>query len=161
MKKLINPYTQISGYNCFGCSPDNEHGLQMKFKEDGEYVLCEWEPKSHFQGYREVLHGGIQATLMDEIASWCVQVKAKTAGVTSNLRIRYKRPAYTSQGTIFLKAKIKEMRRNLADVEVFLYNLENTLCAEGLITYFLFPLKFAKNRLYFPSDENFYEDGSG
>lgn len=158
MKKLINPYTQISGYYCFGCSPDNKHGLQMEFKDEGEFVICEWNPKPHFQGYREVLHGGIQATLMDEIASWCVQVKAKTAGVTSKLNIRYKSPAYTSQGKILIKARLIEKRRNLADVEVFLYNSENNLCAEGLITYFLFPLKFAKEKLYFPSDENFYKE---
>ena len=24
MKKIINPWKNMEGYNCFGCSPDNE-----------------------------------------------------------------------------------------------------------------------------------------
>jgi len=67
----------MAGYQCFGCAPHNHNGLQMSFAEDGEYVVSEWEPKDYFQGYYNVLHGGIQATLMDEIASWLVQIKLK------------------------------------------------------------------------------------
>ena len=26
MKKIINPWKNMEGYNCFGCSPDNEAG---------------------------------------------------------------------------------------------------------------------------------------
>ncbi len=44
MKKILNPYTKFDGYNCFGCSPKNEHGLKMKFFEDGDCVISNWEP---------------------------------------------------------------------------------------------------------------------
>ena len=35
MKKIINPWRNHEGYNCFGCSPDNPIGLHLEFYEDG------------------------------------------------------------------------------------------------------------------------------
>ena len=71
-KKLYNAYEQHEGYNCFGCASGNEHGLRCEFYEEGEYITCHWMPRPEFQGFFHVLHGGIQATLMDEIACWNV-----------------------------------------------------------------------------------------
>jgi len=155
MKKITNPYAEMPGYNCFGCSPKNEHGLQMRFFEEGDKVVSTWEPRGYLQGFHNVLHGGIQATLMDEIASWLVQVKTNTAGVTSELRVRYKKTVYINNGPILLKAKLKGMRRNLADVEVQLYDNENKLCAEADVTYYTFPPEIAKEKLHFPGRKAF------
>lgn len=157
MRKIINPYTKIKGYNCFGCSPDNENGLQMQFVEDGEFLTCEWEPRGFLQGYHNVLHGGIQATLMDEIASWFVQIKLKTAGVTSSMNIRYRKTVPSNQGKIHLRAKLKSIRRNLADVEVELLNADGGLGAEGIITYYTFSPEVAKEKMYFPEHGAFFE----
>ena len=33
MKKIINPWRNHEGYNCFGCSPDNPIGLHVKFRK--------------------------------------------------------------------------------------------------------------------------------
>mgnify|MGYP007031287515 CR=1 FL=1 len=38
MKKIINPWKGLEGYNCFGCAPDNEVGVKMEFYEDGDEV---------------------------------------------------------------------------------------------------------------------------
>lgn len=157
MKKILNPYTKIEGYNCFGCSPDNENGLQMKFVEDGEYLTCDWEPKGFLAGYNNILHGGIQATLMDEIASWFVQVKLKTAGVTSTMNLRLKRTVPSNQGTLKLRAWLKEIRRNLVDVNVELINPDGKVGATGVITYFTFPPDVAKERLHYPEYREFFE----
>ena len=42
MKKIINPWKDREGYNCFGCSPDNEAGVRMEFYEDGDEVVSIW-----------------------------------------------------------------------------------------------------------------------
>lgn len=88
MKEIINPFIKREGYNCFGCSPNNSFGLQMKFFDDGEYLVSKWEPKEYLAGYGNILHGGIQSTILDEIASWVVYVKVKTAGVTASLNVK-------------------------------------------------------------------------
>ena len=67
MKKIINPWKGLEGYNCFGCAPNNEAGVKMEFYEDGDEVVSIWKPRPEYQGWIDTLHGGIQAVLMDEI----------------------------------------------------------------------------------------------
>lgn len=157
MRKIINPYPKLLGYRCFGCSPDNEHGLQMEFVEDGDSVICNWSPKKHLEGYHNVLHGGIQATLIDEAGSWYVQVKEKTAGVTSNLNVRYLKPVLLSKGDIIIKASLLKKRRNLIDIVVEIIDSENTVCAEATVTYFTFPAEVAKKNFNYPEYNEFFE----
>ena len=49
-KKIINPWRNHEGYNCFGCSPDNPIGLHMEFYEDGDYIVSTWHPEHNYQG---------------------------------------------------------------------------------------------------------------
>ena len=44
-KKIINPWRNHEGYNCFGCSPDNPIGLHLEFYEDGDYIVSTWHPE--------------------------------------------------------------------------------------------------------------------
>jgi acyl-coenzyme A thioesterase PaaI-like protein len=157
MKKIVNPYVKVEGYNCFACSPHNENGLQMTFIEDGDYLVSDWTPKGFLAGYNNILHGGIQATLMDEIASWFIQVKMKTAGVTSNMNLRLKRTVHTNQGPLKLRARLKEVRRNLVDVFVELINPDGKVGAEGVITYYTFSEDVAREKLNFPNPDDFFE----
>ena len=157
MKKLRNPFTNLDGYNCFGCSPHNTLGLHLTFTEEGDEIVSRWVPDMNYQGYFNILHGGIQATLMDEIASWTVYVKVKTAGFTSKAEIKYLKTVGMDQGPITLRSKVKQMRRNLADIEVLLFDKNNTLCAEGLLTFFTFPLEKSKQSMYYPDHTEFYE----
>jgi len=157
MKKLSNPFTKLEGYNCFGCSPDNPIGLHLKFTEEQNEIVSIWNPDPDFQGYFNILHGGIQAALMDEIASWTVYVKVKTAGFTSKAEFRYLKTIHIDQGPLTLRAKVKQMRRNLADIEVNLFDKTGTLCAEGMLTFFTFPLDRSKQSMYYPDHNEFYE----
>ncbi len=156
MKKIFNPYIKSEGYNCFGCSPNNIFGLKMEFYETGEFICCDWQPSHNFQGYRNVLHGGIQATLMDEIASWVVQIKLKTAGVTSKLETKFRKPLMVDTNTVHLKARLLEQKRNIAIIEVFLYNERNELCAEARAHYFMFKEDVAREQFFYPGVEQFF-----
>ncbi|MCP4176231.1 MAG: PaaI family thioesterase, partial [bacterium] len=104
MKKIVNPFIDFKGYNCIGCSPSNPYGLKMSFFEEGDEIISFWEPDDKFTGYDFILHGGIQATLMDEIASWVVFVKLETGGFTSRLNVSYKSSVFTNKGKITLRA---------------------------------------------------------
>lgn len=50
MKKIINPWKGMKGYNCFGCAPNNDAGVKMEFYEDGNEVISIWKPQPQFQG---------------------------------------------------------------------------------------------------------------
>ena len=66
MDKIMNPWRNVEGYLCFGCSPDNPSGLKMEFYEDGDEIVSIWQPRPEFQGWLDTLHGGIQAVLSPE-----------------------------------------------------------------------------------------------
>jgi uncharacterized protein (TIGR00369 family) len=130
----------------------------MEFYENGDEVVSEWQPGQHLQGYGNVLHGGVISTAMDEIASWYIMTKLKTAGVTYQLQTKFLSPVYTNKGKITLRATLKEQRRRKTDIEVRLYNNEGKLCAEGLVGYFVFPEKYAKEKLYYPDFDSFFDE---
>jgi uncharacterized protein (TIGR00369 family) len=156
MRKIRNPFVELEGYNCFGCSPGNEDGLHLDFHEDGDELVSVWNPRPSFHGYRNVLHGGIQATLLDEIASWVVYVKLQTAGMTSRMNVRYFRPVYVDHGELTIRARVKDRKRNLAEIEAKLFDRDQNLCSEALVTYFTFSQEKSKSELFYPSPEDFY-----
>ena len=159
MKEINNPFGEMAAkgeYNCFGCSPANEIGLHLKFWEDGDELLAKWTPQKSFEGWMNILHGGIQATLIDETAAWLVFVKLETAGVTAGLNITYKKPVYISKGIISLRASLESFNKNIADIVCSLYDGEGTLCAEANATYFCYPEKIARAKFKYPGVKAFY-----
>lgn len=157
MRKLENPFDKLPDYYCFGCSSKNHHGLQMTFYEDGDEIVSTWDPEKHFQGYINIVHGGIQSTLMDEIASWVVFIKLKTGGVTSKLTTKFRKPVVISDGQLSIRAKVIGQTSRLAEIEVKLYNGKNELCSESIAEYFLLSREKASATMNFPSMEDFYE----
>ncbi len=159
MKKhfISNPFTGSPTYNCFGCSPSNSIGLKLRFREEGEWLMADWDPCGEYEGWLNTLHGGIQATLLDEIGSWIVFVKLGTAGVTSKLEMKFRKAVLISDGTITLKAKIVGMKRNIAMIEASLHNSQG-LCADALMHYFTFPAEKARKEFLFPEREAFFSE---
>ena len=155
MKKIINPWLGLvkDGYNCFGCAPTNRYGLKMEFYEDGDDIVSFWNPSDDYQGWLHTLHGGIQATLMDEIAARVMARKLQCAGMTTNLEIKYKKPVPTGPGIrIEVRAHIREIRRNFAFVSAkILY--EGNVCSEAEMTYYCFSPEKSASDFYFKGCE--------
>ncbi|BDW78767.1 PaaI family thioesterase [Bacteroides finegoldii] len=149
MKKIINPWKGLEGYNCFGCAPNNEVGVRMEFYEDSEEIVSIWKPRPEYQGWIDTLHGGIQAVLLDEICAWVVLRKLQTTGVTSKMETRYRKPIDTKDSHVVLRASIKEIKRNIVIIEAKLYNKDGEVCTEAVCTYFTFPQEKARKEMHF------------
>ena len=158
MQKIKNPFINTKDYNCFGCAPDNHEGLRMEFFKDGDEVVSEWTPNPHFQGYVNILHGGIQAALADEIAYWAVLVKLRCAAVTAKLDFHLKKPVFLDKGKIFLRAKLIEEKRRIAKVHVDLYDFDKLLCASGDIYYFVISKEESIKKFNYPEDDTAFFD---
>ncbi len=154
MKKIKNPFLSLETYNCFGCSPNNPIGLKLRFVLDNETVISRWTPTYDYEGWHDVLHGGIQATLMDEIASWVVFSVLKTAGFTVKMNVSLLKNVKISDGEITLKATLKSKKLNLATIDVKLFNGKNELCTEGEYIYYIYPKNVAIERFHMPEDDN-------
>lgn len=154
---MHNAYADLEGYNCFACSPTNEYGLKCKFVDEGDCVSCRWMPDAHYQGFFNVLHGGIQATLIDEIASWVIFTRLNTAGMTVEVNVKYLKSVRTDNGEILLKARLLESSLRLAKAGVELYNAEGELAVEAVVVYRMFPEQLAREKLNWPGSEAFYK----
>jgi len=155
--KLSNPYLKNSEYNCFGCSPKHPFGLKLNFQEDGDYITCTWLPSELYQGWNSILHGGIQASLLDEIASWVVSVKLLRAAVTAEMIIRLKKEVKIDNKPIFIRAKLKECNKNIAIIEAEIFDAMNNLCVISEFKYFVFSEKISEEKFNFPNKDSFYE----
>ncbi|MEM1320786.1 MAG: PaaI family thioesterase [Bacteroidota bacterium] len=67
MEKQIPTYFQdhMPGNVCYGCGADNHEGLQIKSYWEGEESVCFWQPETKYHGWKNILNGGILATLID------------------------------------------------------------------------------------------------
>lgn len=149
MEKIKNPWVGLDGYKCFGCAPDNEHGLRLVFLEDGDDVVAIWKPEPCYQGWLDTLHGGIQSTLMDELAGWVVFRKLQTAGVTSRLDARFLKSISTNEPFLTIRGRIKERKRAAVFIETEIYDSKGELCARADIVYFAMPRERAERDFFF------------
>lgn len=155
MKKIINPWLGLTdkGYNCFACAPNNPYGLKMEFYEDGDEIVSFWTPDDNYQGWMNTLHGGIQATLMDESAGWLVTRKFQTSGMTTNLNVKYKKPIPTGNDIkLEIRAKVKEVKRNFVFIEATISH-NGTICSNGELTFYCFSKEIAERDFYFTGCE--------
>ena len=150
-KKIINPWLDLTdkGYNCFACAPTNPYGLKMEFQEDGEDIVSLWNPHTNFQGWLNTLHGGIQATLLDELGGWIIARKFQTSGMTTNLSMKYKKPIPTGENIkIEIRGRVKEVKRMFVFIEAEIrYDGEVRSSAE--MTYYTFPKDVAEKDFMF------------
>jgi len=155
--KNIHLHDDPEVYQCFGCSPYNEIGLHLEFWDEGDELVSHWNPRPVLQSYPRVLHGGIQSTLMDEIAGWVVYVKCGTVGLTAEMKIRFRLPLYIDQGEITIRAGLVEQNNRMAIIKARLINSSGKTCAEAEIKYFLVPENEARQKYNYPGVEAFYD----
>lgn len=93
---------------CFGCGPHNERGLQLTFMHvSPSGVAARYTAPEHLCGAPGVIHGGMQAVLLDEAIGFAVHAHHESMGldadnadqaawqrvVTVEFDLRYRRPA--------------------------------------------------------------------
>ncbi len=137
------------GYNCFGCSPDNPLGARMRFYEEdpgneNADIVSVWVPTQNHQSWLNTLHGGMQATLLDEVCGWVVFKKLRTSGVTAKMDIRYKNAVSTIGGALILRARLKSNNHRVAVVEGELADVNGNILTTCECTYFSFSGEKAK-----------------
>jgi len=137
-REIENPFLKMEGYNCFGCGPSNHLGLRMKFFVDAENdeVFSLVTPNKEHCGFPGVLHGGIQATLLDEIAFWAIWEKIGKPALTARMEIELRKPV-TMPAEVEVRGRVIETKKRIARVETWL-SLEGQVKARAKIVYYLF-----------------------
>lgn len=98
---------------CFVCGPKNPIGLRLNFALlDNGTLETRFTPQKVHQGYADVVHGGILATILDEIMV-NLPIKLGHKAVTARMEVNLKRPARVGQELVFTAQLVGETRRTL------------------------------------------------
>jgi uncharacterized protein (TIGR00369 family) len=149
--KIIN--SQYISKNCLVCGVENNFGLKSRFYEtDNNELIAVFQPLDEHQSYPNVIHGGISATILDEVIGRAIMMTtdSNTFGVTIELKVRYKKP-------VPLDSELKAIGRITKDKgrifegtgELYLPNGEVAVEAEG---------KYMKRRLDQITDSDFTDN---
>ncbi|CAE8605219.1 unnamed protein product [Polarella glacialis] len=89
-----NFFHEDPNFRCFGCSPKNATGLQLQFlrhKSQGEFLVRP-QLKEEWCSFRGILHGGMLATMFDEVAYSCILMSKPRIGLTTKMSLEYREP---------------------------------------------------------------------
>jgi uncharacterized protein (TIGR00369 family) len=76
---------------CFACGKDNPHGLKLDIRKTGDGVETVFVPDQRFAGWQGIVHGGIVATVLDELLAWACSARDLNS-VTAEMTARFRKP---------------------------------------------------------------------
>ena len=133
MKEL--PHT----HSCFVCGESNPAGFNLRSETDGQLVRTRFVFDSRHVGFKATVHGGLTATLLDEIMTWVCVVHAKRFAYCAELNVRYLRPVRPNQGMFATAELVANRRGRLFEAKAELKDGAGTVLATATGKYL--PLK--------------------
>ncbi len=79
--------------NCFACGKDNPIGLKLQFTYADEKACAVFDLTKLYEGYPQIIHGGIVSTILDESMAKIILHKGITA-VTGELNVKFKKSLF-------------------------------------------------------------------
>jgi uncharacterized protein (TIGR00369 family) len=114
---------------CFVCGEKNSSGLHLKFSLMEGKVSTEFVPEKTHQGYKDIVHGGIISTLIDETMVKTALLQGMTA-ITAEITVRFKNPLMVGEKAT-VEATITKMNKRIIETSAVVKKTDNTLVAEG------------------------------
>ncbi|HDL02933.1 MAG: PaaI family thioesterase [Candidatus Zixiibacteriota bacterium] len=88
---------EVARYSgCFVCGQKNDIGLKARFFFKDGKAVTEYTAEKRFEGYHGVFHGGITATLLDEVMIKALLAKDIYA-LTVELTVRFHKTVHVGQ----------------------------------------------------------------
>lgn len=100
--------------NCFGCGGANARGMQLTFEQDdaAKRMRGMFRLGAEFEGGNGFVHGGIIATLLDEVMAKVSRFQRDYA-VTAELTVEYVKPVPVGDDLIVEGWEVERNGRNL------------------------------------------------
>ena len=143
----------FADHNCFACGGTNAIGMRLRIELGEGSASTEWLPGDDFVGWTDKVHGGIVATLLDEVMAWAPSTFDSWA-VTTELTVRYRSPAAPGEALV-AHGRVASRRRRIYEVTGEVRTLDGRLVAEGRGTYLGAPpsqKRTLKERYGMPAD---------
>ncbi|HVY71566.1 MAG TPA: PaaI family thioesterase [Verrucomicrobiae bacterium] len=133
MQKL--PHTK----SCFVCGTQNPTGLKLDFETDGNVVRSRFVPQPGWVGFQQTLHGGIVATILDEVMVWACGVQTKRLAYCAELTVRFVQPVRPGEETVATGEVTLNRRNKIVETKGEIRDADGGLLASATAKYI--PLK--------------------
>ena len=120
---------------CFGCGSDNPIGLKLSFEWDGKTARAEFIPPQLYQGWPDMVHGGILMSILDEAMAYAARFEGMSC-ITAKIQARLKRPAVVGE-LLIITASVTQKSRRLVETKADISLADGTSVAEGTATQFV------------------------
>jgi uncharacterized protein (TIGR00369 family) len=120
--KLMKRYPQ-----CFVCGDKNPTGLNVAFYSDDDRVVAQYTAGPSFEGYKDILHGGILSSLLDEVMIRAVLDKG-IFSLTSEICVKFRKMVKTGD-QLFLEGRLTEDRGRLLVAQGKITNQQDEVVA--------------------------------
>jgi acyl-coenzyme A thioesterase PaaI-like protein len=118
---------------CFICGLENPFGLKLRIYQTGlGEIESSYTAPEHFQGYPGVLHGGIVATILDEISGRAQMgdPSAPRFMFTGKLEVKYRKNVPTGK-PLKIIGRAGKSKGKMAEGWAGIYAEDGTLLAEA------------------------------
>jgi acyl-coenzyme A thioesterase PaaI-like protein len=114
---------------CLVCGRDNPHGLNLSSLVDPDtgIVSTTFTPAPHHIGFESIIHGGILATVADELMVWSAIWASGKACVAAELSLRFIQKAVIGQ-PLNCTAKITRQRSRLIETTAEIHDGALLIC---------------------------------
>ena len=93
------------------------HGLNLRFETDGRLVEARFVPRAEHVGFRQTVHGGLIATLLDEIMVWACAVQTKRFAFCAELNVRFLNPVRPGEALVASGELVSNRRNKLFEAK--------------------------------------------
>jgi uncharacterized protein (TIGR00369 family) len=145
-REEYRPLPRRGNDNCFGCSPHNSSGLQLRFFTNGEKLVSWLRVPKHFSGWDHIVHGGVIATMLDEVMGWATLHLLKKMTLTKSITVEFLKPVHVDEDIRIEGNTTKVKGDREAVMQGFLYNQDDELCARATGNFALFTVDAMRER---------------
>jgi acyl-coenzyme A thioesterase PaaI-like protein len=107
------PRFEIDPHHCFACGTLNKSGMGLVLHVEPGRCWTELAVERRFEGWDGIAHGGIIATILDEVMAWAL-VGEDNWGLTARMNVEFKRPVEVDL-PIRAEGWITRSRRRIVD----------------------------------------------
>ena len=123
---------------CFVCGEQNARGMNARSYVVGERIELPFVAPPEFAGWRTVIHGGLVATVLDEVMTWAAIVGSRRPCFAAEFSIRMLRPLAPGTECIAV-GRMTENRKRVFKAESVLKGPKEEVFARGSGRYMIVP----------------------
>jgi len=111
MKQLPHTLT------CFVCGEANRRGFNLRSETDGRVVRVCFAFGPEHVGFKQTVHGGLTATVLDEIMTWACVVGTRRFAYCGELNVRYLHTIRPSQSLVATAELVSNRRGRIFEAK--------------------------------------------